>query len=389
MKGLTRFFRGGFMEGIEGIEGIERIEFIEKIDFIGRMGRMGRMGRVFSVISMVSIISVISIFSLTSCDVHEWPKDNYGEVPFVLNLDFSTALPLYREITYVRGGEEAALLSPLQSDVRYIISVCRKGTRDEVSRHVFTRPYDGELDYTTTLLLGEGEWDIYAWADYVDMGSRTDKFYTTADFSNITYSDRDNYTGSNDCRDAFRGSVSVDVVHPDRFLDNETLPSYTATADMQRPMGRYEVIATDVDDFLTRVATMRTRDGASDTRVDIADFNVIVRYNAFMPCSFNIFTDKPSDSWTGMSFGSKMMLADEGMTLAFDYVLVNGSETTMNINIEVYDKDGTMLSVTRGIEVPIVRSKLTIVKGEFLTSSASGGVTINPGYEDDYNIEIK
>ena len=48
------------------------------------------------------------------------------------------------------------------------------------------------------------------------------------------------------------------------------------------------------------------------------------------------------------------------------------------------------MSSTNPINVPIVRSKMTVVKGEFLTSKATGGVTINPSYDgDDYNIEIK
>lgn len=336
------------------------------------------------------VLALLALTLLAACDVHEWPKEEYGEVEFVLNLDFDTDLPLYREITYTRGKQSVSWESLYQCDVRYIISVCPAGTRKESRRFVFTRPYEGVLDYSTPLPLPEGEWDIYVWADYVAQGSTADKYYATADFSSIVYADPEGYTGSTDCREAFRGSVRVSVTHPYRYLDDEALPDYSATVDMVRPMGRYEFIATDVDDFLTRVAALRTRGGEQgDTRVDVGDFTVVFRYNAFMPCSFNMFTDKPSDSWTGMSYSSRMTLTDDGMLLGFDYVMVNGSETMMNINVEVYDKDGTLLSVTRGIEVPIVRSKLTIIRGDFLTSSAQGGVSINPGYEgDDFNIEL-
>jgi hypothetical protein len=33
-------------------------------------------------------------------------------------------------------------------------------------------------------------------------------------------------------------------------------------------------------------------------------------------------------------------------------------------------------------------SKLTVVKGEFLTSIAEGGITIKPGYDGEWNWDI-
>ena len=144
---------------------------------------------------------------------------------------------------------------------------------------------------------------------------------------------------------------------------------------------------------------LMSADAESDTKaayeqllqsIDLGEFYVVFRYNAFMPCSFNMFTDKPADSWTGMSFTSRMYTENEmEMTLGYDYIFVNGTETTLAISVEVYNRDGELMSSTNPINVPIVRSKMTVVKGEFLTSKATGGITINPGYDgDDYNIEI-
>ena len=43
-----------------------------------------------------------------------------------------------------------------------------------------------------------------------------------------------------------------------------------------------------------------------------------------------------------------------------------------------------------GRGAPIVRNKETLVRGEFLTSKASEGVSINPGFDgEDYNFEVK
>jgi hypothetical protein len=53
----------------------------------------------------------------------------------------------------------------------------------------------------------------------------------------------------------------------------------------------------------------------------------------------------------------------------------------VHVVIEVFDKDNVSVSCTEPIPVPMVRSKLTTVRGEFLTSQASGGVGINPGFD--------
>lgn len=337
---------------------------------------------------------------LRGCNVHEWPEEDYGEVPFVLHLDFDTELPLYRTVNHTRGAG-ISRVSPSDCDIRYIVTVYRAGeTRNPRSvtggggrRYTFTRHYSEDLDRTVTIALEEGNWEIYVWADYVDANSRRDKYFDTSDFGNIIYIDRQSYGGSNDSKDSFRGSTSVRVVHPDRFLENEKLPSYEATVPMERPSGRFEFIATDVEAFLTRVADVRSQSGDSaETRsIDASEFRVVFRYNAFMPCSFNIFNDRPSNSWTGMWFESRMSVrSEQEMLLGFDYVLVDADdETPMNINVEIYDTDGSLLSVANGVEVPVRRGKLTVVKGEFLTSTGSGGVIVDPGFEGpDYNIEI-
>ena len=328
-----------------------------------------------------------------SC-VHEFPQVDYGPVPFVLDLDFDTALPLFQEILYTRSGEETRSTAP--HDVRYVVKVFNAGetraaTRAERGSYIFTAPVTDRLDRSVTIDLEEGDWDIYVWTDYVDPDSGNDKYYDTADFGAIIYREHGQYEGGNEYREAFRGSVSVSVIHPDRFLESEAQPSYHATVDMVRPMGRFEFISNDVEKFMERLEMMNpTRSGAPLTRADLDGFHVVFRYNAFMPCQFNMFSDKPSDSWTGMSFETRMDLSDEGILMGFDYVLVNGAETVMNISLEVYDGDGVMISSCRPVEVPIVRSRLTVVKGEFLTAFGAGGVAINPGFDGpDFNMEIK
>lgn len=253
------------------------------------------------------------------------------------------------------------------------------------------------------------------WADYVVHGTKTDLYYNTSNFEEIILADRQNHTGSTDRRDAFRGEKEAEV------YDNPELTSSTTRStavnrvvvEMERPLAKFKFISHDIVKFLSYVlqqrairqkeAEMKAQQGVSpesadpkaDPKADIKnintnDFRVVFRYQGFMPCSFNMFTNKPADSWTGVAFDSTMQrLSDTEVELGFDYVFVNGGESTVPVSVEVYGTDGTLLSSTLPIDVPVVRNKLTVVRGNFLSSKASGGVSIRTEFDGEYNLEIR
>ena len=359
---------------------------------------------------------VISLIAFTACDVHEFPEDNEERIPFLLHLDFNTEMPLHKEIQQARSrGLESPYASDNRHDIRYKINAYRidegRGNSRAVdATFVFTKSDLAELNYTACLELPEGDYDFKIWADYVNAGSTSDNYYDTHDYSEIILADRENHSGSNNYRDAFRGYASGTVKNPARYTgDDISKINNEATADMRRPMGKFKFVSTDMNEFLNIVLKEMQKKGRSKgtehdptaeekavfeeiiQQIKRGEYYVIFRYNMFMPCSFNMFTDKPADSWTGMSFKSRMEIENnDEITLGFDYIFVNGTETTLSISLEVYNGEDELLSSTNPINVPIARSKLTVVKGEFLTSKATGGVSINPGYDgEDYNIEIQ
>lgn len=359
------------------------------------------------------LLCVMSLFAFAGCDVHEFPEERYDKVPFYLHLDFNTELPMYKEVVYTRGGDEATKGAVERHDIRYIVNVYRTDntrgdSREADTTYIFTKSDLADLNYTARLDLVEGTYDFKVWADYVDAGSTDDKYYDTRNFSEIILANKEEHPGSNDYRDAFRGYASATVTNPAYYVGSvaENIENH-ATVEMMRPMGKFKFISTDTEIFISRVAQMLMEQGKlssvsaePDTEayyeqilqsINLDDFYVVFHYN-FMPCSFNMFTDKPADAWPGMTFVSRMTPEegeDADMNLGYDYIFVNGSGTTLNIWLEVYNKDGELMSSSNPIDVPIVRSKLTVVRGEFLTSKATGGVTINPSYDgDDYNREI-
>ncbi len=355
---------------------------------------------------MKNIFSSISIFvmmllAFAGCDVHEFPEERSEKVPFLLHLNFDTELPLYKEVVVTKGGAQ-------HHDIRYIINAYRTDNvrgenRVADTTFVFTKSEISNLNYTAQLELPEGTYNFKVWADYVDAGSTADKYYDTRDFSEIVLADRENHPGSNDYRDAFRGYATASVINPAYYAGNALNDiDNQATVEMKRPLGKFKFVSTDVDIFISRVTELLKEKGKLDAasgtenadespmkNIDLNDFFVEFTYY-FMPCSFNMFTDKSASSWPGMTFTGKLYAENESeLTLGFDYIFVNETGTTLQISAAVYTRDGEKLSQTEPIEVPIARSKLTIVRGEFLTSQATGGVSINPGYDgDDYNHPI-
>lgn len=346
----------------------------------------------------------IIVLWLTACDVHEFPEEENRLVPFLLHLDFNSEMPLYKEITCTRSNAENAQVEP--HDVRYTIKAYRTDNVATESRtadttFVITQSNIYQLDYTARIELPEGAYRFRVWADYIDAGSKEDKFYDTYDFEKIKLRDRYNHPGSNDFRDAFRGETSAVVINKEYYTSNTANEiANEATVDMRRPMGKFQIISTDVEVFLTRVEEALKESGvitrgetAIDRRLESVrwnDYRIVIHYKSFMPFEYNMFTDKPADSWERVSFESTMHpLNSQEIEMGFDYIFVNGSETLMAIVVEVYDRNNILISSSPTIEIPIVRSKLTVVRGEFLTAIANGGVCIQPGYEgDDYNIEI-
>lgn len=316
--------------------------------------------------------------TISSCDVHEFPDPKPKEMEFVLKLNYDTNLPLYKVVEY---EEETRSAMSEEYDVRHIVKVFdaeAEGAEARMELYHFEFIEDDITELNTTLALSilPGNYNFVVWSDYVKAGNSAGLHYDTNHFEEIALQG-ETHTGSDDFRDAFRGTVLSEV------SDANT----EATVEMTRPMAKFNFVTTDVEDFIVKVAS----EGIAPfgTNVDLTEYKAVFRYQGFMPYSYNMFTDKPADSKTGVSFESPLRHLSSGEAeLGFDYVFVNGSESTMVVSVEIYDGQDRLVSSFKPIDVPLVRSKLTTVKARFLTSEAEGGVTIIPDYDGEHNIEV-
>ena len=368
-----------------------------------------------------SSAAACALLCVTSCAVHEWPEPSPADV--IVNLDFDTQLPQYKVL-----NEEGTRASHdgRDYDIRYTIAAYRllqdgSYAEEPFLLKVFSKDEIEELNASFRFSIDEGSYRFYVWTDFVLAGTRSDYFYNTTSFRRISL--QGTHEGNNDFRDAFSGSADLKVI---RRGSKET-PS-TVTVQMRRPLAKFEFITTDLQEFITKTieAMIRKEEAEaaakagetkseggdnpeditpteSDTKtdgdtktgdtktpvVDLEKYTVVFFYSGYMPNAYNMMEGKPCDSATGVKFSSAISTIDNhDARLGFDYVFVNGEESSVMVTVALYDEEGTQLSISRQIEVPIKRSMLTTVRGSFLMQNTGGGVAIDPGFEDEFNIYI-
>lgn len=328
---------------------------------------------------MATVLS--ALLSVMSCDVHEFPDAPKPKRQLTVELVFDHDLPLFQLVEYDKSGSRVRSRSA-DCERRYILKAYRisrgEASRGEEISWTFTRDAADPGDAVFDLDMPEGDYTLMVWSDFVDAGSGIDKHYATADFADISLMDRDRHPGSDETRDAFRGTA--DVAAADSRV----------TISMGRPLARYTFISNDLQAFLdTRGRRGEGRD--SGRAIDLSDYGVRFTYPQYMARSFNMFTNRPADSWAGVSYESDLKVIDsDHAEVGFDYVFVNSHDTSVNVSVEIYDRsDGTVLARIRPVDVPLSRSRHTYVTGPFLTTTAGGAVGIDPSYDGDFNIWIQ
>ena len=335
---------------------------------------------------------------LSACNVHEWPEIP-DKVSFNLKLSYETNMTkwehLYEDAKVIEQGPGDTYDNHREYGmIRYIVRaypVTEKSRtlQDYTYEYVFTKDIANGYDHQVMLELTPGNYNIMVWSDLVSKSSDS-PFYNADNFSEIVL--QGEHKGNDDYRDAFRGSNNISLKAD--FVEHEP---ETLNVIMQRPLAKFEFVTNDVVEFIdkesVRVASKANGNKAASTddtptrAVNIEDYKVVFYYVGFMPDAYSMNTDKPVDSSTGVMFESTLRkLSESKATMGFDYVFVNGKKSAVTVQIGIYDNEGTQLSLTEPIEVPLKRSHHTIMTGMFLMSEASGGVTINPDFDGDHNL---
>lgn len=323
----------------------------------------------------------------TAC-VHEFPEPPAKRsVQLIISHQlpwsyFDFYAPGYNRSADARAEVANALFS------RYIYKVYPAGDKKNcIMTEVRYRTDLSGADFTEDLDVPAGDWDIYVWNDYAD-AAKASLFYNAEDFSHIQYLYP--YRGDSEYKDAFVGMISVSVP-----VSTQADVPVSGRILLERPLAAYGFIATDYQQFIIneirRRGTSPNMAPAADPTLipDLDRYYVKISYTAFLPSVYNIFVGNPIDSTTGVSFTAPLRaLNNDQAMLGFDYIFVNGKNSTVKVALQIYDPDDNLIGSTNSIDVPIERSQFTRILGKFLTSKASGGAVIMADFDGEYNIQF-
>lgn len=326
------------------------------------------------------------IILLTGC-VHDYPgmtaDGEEGVDPTLVQVNTEVTLDLELVPLEIITGKARSGTTKAAADTyrrRFIIEARRDG---KVAQRQVTVPEEaeesgsGKITLPINLKLHALEYTLAVWTDYVAAGTEADLYYNTEDLQQVSCTTP--YTGNTPYRDCLYGTVLLDL----RDYRNEWNAKVQVQVDMVRPLAQYEIIATDVKDFLAESQRQRETGTAH---------SVTFSYGFYFPLGFNVLTGKPQNSQMNVAFTAPLTVPDDGReeyTIGTDFIFVNGEESYVPLEIRIADSDGYVVSLTTGLNVPYQRGHLTTLRGRFLTSKVSPGVGINPDFDDDdINIDL-
>lgn len=340
----------------------------------------------------IGFIALVMATLFVSC-VHDYPgmteEGEEGVDPTLVEVNTEVTLDLelvpLEIITQesARSGTNKARSGTTEADDgyrrRFIIEAWREGkptARQVTVMETAEEDGDGKISLPIHLKLHALEYTLAVWTDYVKAGTTDDLYYDTDNLQQVACTDP--YTGSTPYRDCLYGTAPLDL----RQYRDEWNAKVQIKVDMVRPLAKYELIATDVKDFLRKTKKQRADDET---------FTITFSYGFYLPTVFNVLTGKPADSRTGIAYTTPLTVPTDGQkecTIGTDFVFVNGTESFVSLSMEIRDGGGNVISRTTGLEVPYRRGHLTTVRARFLTNEMQGGVDIDDDFDGNIDVDL-
>ena len=339
-----------------------------------------------------AVLLLLAAGGVAGCDatIHQYPDPEEEDALIVIEPNVDRLPPLYHKLvsydekyhrTEVELPERAS--QPYRAEDEYEMRIIvdlysgspalRDTESHRVARRISYVPNDAEPPQDTLhVYLPKGDYHVLAWADYVPKSAPEDWMYQTDDLTAVMtdvseYPENLHHRSTAAGQNGFAASRSAD----------STIHVY-----MERPSGRYRVVALDYDDFI-------------QTGGSAKGLTVKVIYKQYVSVGYNVATEAPNRFISTYSFNvCPEEIEYEGKreeSLFGDYIFTaNDRETTVLADFYFYDANGFELNHCENIEIPLMRNKETLVTGYFLTKELGegSGVSVDDNFEGEYVVEI-
>ena len=334
-------------------------------------------------------------FLMAACTLHEEPEltadGELGVDPTEVNVEVNLTLDL--NLPEQGNEENSSARVSANTDYLHRFIVEAYLNRQPVARQVFVESITDRthLSLPVSMKLHALSYQLVVWKDYVSAETpQEDLHYNTQSLVPVI-PNRASHTGNTEYKDVFVGTTSLDLT---AYADQWGAVVEQDVA-LQRPVARYELIATDVDKFLQRIA---------DGEVSGERFTARIKYSGYLPVGYNVLDDVPKHSLMYMQYNTSFDVPEEGtdeLRVGFDYVFVsNEGSASVPMEIEIVNENNVTVA-NSVLNVPLERGKNTVWTGEFLTGDNQGGqgggdepgededgIGIDPDYDNETDLGV-
>lgn len=334
-------------------------------------------------------------FLMAACTLHEEPEltadGELGVDPTEIGVEVNLTLDL--NLPEQGNEENSSARVAANTDYLHRFIVEAYLNRQPVARQVFVESITDRthLSLPVSMKLHALSYQLVVWKDYVSAETpQEDLHYNTQSLVPVI-PNRASHTGNTEYKDVFVGTTSLDLT---AYADQWGAVVEQDVA-LQRPVARYELIATDVDKFLQRIA---------DGEVSGERFTARIKYSGYLPVGYNVLDDVPKHSLMYMQYNTSFDVPEEGtdeLRVGFDYVFVsNEGSASVPMEIEIVNENNVTVA-NSVLNVPLERGKNTVWTGEFLTGDDQGGqgggdepgededgIGIDPDYDNETDLGV-
>lgn len=320
----------------------------------------------------ITILLCFLIPLLAGC-IHTYPDPLEGNDPTLLNVSLEISANKEWAATNVYGSKAAR--DPAH---RIIVEILRDYST--VAHKEMILPPETDLSQPFRLpfsfQLDPRRYEIAIWCDCLDPADNTPSGYDASSLSDIkAMKDPQGWTVHKDC---FFHLGILDL----REHSREESKSVTVPVSLERPLGGFRLIADDYQEFIN-VNEGAIRKGES--------YSVEISIQPGLARGFDLLDRSPLRRKESDKISCPVRITTIPgieMELASAYPFCGDETVDFTIDVFVFNSAKALISKTQGISFPMRKGALTTIRGRLLTNYINGGITVDPTWDGEIDIEI-
>lgn len=243
------------------------------------------------------------------------------------------------------------------------------------------------MSVPVSIKLHARNYEIAVWCDYVQrpdeengVTGTEDYFYNTVSGGLASIYEADTYRGNDEYKDAFCGTADLNL---EEYRD-QWGKQVSLDIPMRRPVARIQFTANDVADFLK---------GIESSSISGDSFVAKLSYRDYLNMGYNVLESLPRHGLLYLScqraFKVEDLKPDENFPLLFDYVFAGSDDfTSIPVTLEIWDKGEENVLAATSFNVNCKAGHHTNITYRFLTADPDGGISFNPDFDGQEEIEV-